>query len=337
MGNINPKISVIVPVYKAEKYLHRCVDSLLAQTFQDFEILLIDDGSPDKSGEICDNYSMNNSKVRTFHLPNSGVSIARNLGIEKAEAEWICFVDSDDWVEETYLSNFLQEDLHENQIVLQSILLDFEYAPHRNTSLIEYNDCICKFPFASIMENQRILHDGYPYAKLYNKNILQKRNIRFPLNLSTHEDHVFVWTYLSYIKEIRLCSNFSYHYMRRGNETLSTKYHPSEEYILASDNLLQKLLVLQTLFKLEGSHYLKQVYSDYGLFQLIRACSNVNVTNYHDIYSYVRTRKKYFDEFYIPHTLRERLFICLLLRQYLSDKHIFELVKLLKRKHVSLQ
>ncbi len=332
MENINPKISVIVPVYKAEKYLRKCVDSLLMQTFHDFEILLIDDGSPDKSGEICDNYSMNNSNVRTFHIPNSGVSIARNLGIEKAEAEWICFVDSDDWVEETYLSNFLQEELHENQIVLQSILLDFEYAPERNTSFIKYNNCICKFPFASIIENQRVLHDGYPYAKLYNKNILQKHSIRFPLNLSTHEDHVFVWTYLSYVKEIRLCSNLSYHYMRRGNETLSTKYHSSEEYILASDNLLQKLFILQVLFKLEGSHYLKEVYSDYGLLQLLRACRNANDTNFIEIYRYTRTKKKLFDIFYISHSLQEQAFVYCLLYKIFSDKQLYKLTKFLTKR-----
>lgn len=93
---MNPKISVIVPVYKAEKYLHRCVDSILAQTFTDFEVLLIDDGSPDRSGEICDEYAKKDARVRVFHKENGGVSSARNMGIEKAKGEWLMFVDSDD-------------------------------------------------------------------------------------------------------------------------------------------------------------------------------------------------------------------------------------------------
>lgn len=101
---MNPKISVIVPVYKAEKYLHRCVDSILAQTFTDFEVLLIDDGSPDRSGEICDEYAKKDSRVRVFHKENGGVSSARNLGLENAVGEWIWFVDSDDTVEANALN-----------------------------------------------------------------------------------------------------------------------------------------------------------------------------------------------------------------------------------------
>ena len=93
-----PQISVIVPVYKVEAYLHRCVDSILAQTFQDFEVLLVDDGSPDRSGEICDEYAKKDKRVRVFHKENGGVSSARNLGIENAKGIWIMFVDADDWL-----------------------------------------------------------------------------------------------------------------------------------------------------------------------------------------------------------------------------------------------
>ncbi len=113
MENESPKISVIVPVYKAEKYLHKCVDSLLAQTFRDFEVLLVDDGSPDRSGVICDEYARRDRRVKVFHKANGGVSSARNKGIDEARGEWITFVDSDDWLSlntieclSTYFSNY---------------------------------------------------------------------------------------------------------------------------------------------------------------------------------------------------------------------------------------
>lgn len=93
---MSPSNSIIVPVYKAEAYLHRCVDSLLAQTFTDFEVLLIDDGSPDCIGEICDAYAKKDARVRVFHQPNGGVSVARQRGVENAKGEWITFVDADD-------------------------------------------------------------------------------------------------------------------------------------------------------------------------------------------------------------------------------------------------
>lgn len=92
-------ISVIVPVYKVEPYLHQCVDSILAQTYRDIEVLLIDDGSPDRCGEICDEYAEKDDRVRVFHTENRGLSAARNLGISEAKGNYIGFVDSDDWIE----------------------------------------------------------------------------------------------------------------------------------------------------------------------------------------------------------------------------------------------
>ncbi len=99
----DPKISCIVPVYNVEKYLHRCIDSILAQTFTDFELILVDDGSPDGCPAICDEYAEKDGRVRVIHQANAGVSAARNAGLDAARGEWITFVDSDDWVERDFL------------------------------------------------------------------------------------------------------------------------------------------------------------------------------------------------------------------------------------------
>ena len=101
--DFSPKISVIVPVYKVEKYLPECIESVLAQTFPDFELLLVDDGSPDNSGKICDAYAARDSRIRVFHKPNGGVSSARNLGVKNARADYIAFLDSDDWWKPEFL------------------------------------------------------------------------------------------------------------------------------------------------------------------------------------------------------------------------------------------
>ena len=106
---VMPKLSIIVPVYNSEKYLCRCVDSILAQTFTDFELLLIDDGSEDESGNICDEYVVKDSRVRAFHKNNGGVSSARNLGLNKAKGEWIAFIDSDDYVDVSYCYELLRK------------------------------------------------------------------------------------------------------------------------------------------------------------------------------------------------------------------------------------
>ena len=103
-----PKVSVIVPVYKVEKYLPECIESVLAQTFTDFELILVDDGSPDNSGKICDDYATRDSRIRVFHKENGGVSSARNLGIEKASGEWIALIDGDDHWLPKHLANIVR-------------------------------------------------------------------------------------------------------------------------------------------------------------------------------------------------------------------------------------
>ena len=99
------EISVIVPVYKVEKYLKQCVDSILNQTFPDFEVLLIDDGSPDSCPAMCDDYARKDPRIRVFHKENGGLSSARNKGIEESRGNWLCFVDSDDYLAENMLEN----------------------------------------------------------------------------------------------------------------------------------------------------------------------------------------------------------------------------------------
>lgn len=104
----NPKISVIVPVYNDEKYVGRCINSVLLQTFTDFELLLIDDGSNDSSGQICDEYARNDNRIKVLHKENGGVSSARNVGIKNANGEWLVFLDSDDFFLQEALMSLLQ-------------------------------------------------------------------------------------------------------------------------------------------------------------------------------------------------------------------------------------
>lgn len=120
------KISVVVPVYNVEKYLCRCVDSILAQTFSDFELILVDDGSPDKCGAICDEYTKKDSRVYVIHKENGGLSDSRNVGIkwaiENSDSEWIAFIDSDDWIYEKYLE-ILLDGIYKYNCILQFVIL----------------------------------------------------------------------------------------------------------------------------------------------------------------------------------------------------------------------
>lgn len=114
----SPKISIIVPVYKVEQYLRRCLDSIVAQTFTDWECILIDDGSPDNSGVICDEYVAKDNRFHVIHKENKGVSAARNAGLDAARGEWIGFVDSDDWIEPKTYETALNSVVCENADVI---------------------------------------------------------------------------------------------------------------------------------------------------------------------------------------------------------------------------
>lgn len=124
----HPQISVIIPVYKAEKFLHRCLDSILAQTYSNWELLLVNDGSPDNSGAICEEYAAKDARIKVFHKENGGVSAARNTALERAKGVFVTFVDSDDWIDKdclnTCINNMINNELDLVQFGLRKIKTD---------------------------------------------------------------------------------------------------------------------------------------------------------------------------------------------------------------------
>ena len=176
-----PKISVIVPVYNVEAYLHRCVDSVLSQTFTDFELILVDDGSPDTSGHICDEYRTLDSRVTVIHQKNQGVSGARNTGIDYAQttdSEWITFIDSDDYVVPRYLEALLKAAQGYSLSVGARALTEGEDLP-------EYPEYTVSL--RSTSELCLTIHGNFTLAtaKLFRKELFSE--LRFPLG-KMHED-----------------------------------------------------------------------------------------------------------------------------------------------------
>ena len=145
----SPEISIIVPVYKVEKYLNECIDSILAQTFTDFELILVDDGSPDNCPALCDAAAEKDSRVRVIHKQNGGVSTARNAGLAAAQGNWIGFVDPDDFVDKTYYEKMLRAAKQTgaelavcNEVFMEEdgSLCDYQEQPLRTEVLSRYVD-----------------------------------------------------------------------------------------------------------------------------------------------------------------------------------------------------
>jgi glycosyltransferase involved in cell wall biosynthesis len=245
-----PVISVIVPVYNVEQYLCKCLDSILDQTFTDFELLLIDDGSPDRSGQICDEYAQKDSRIRVFHKENGGVSSARNLGLDNAKGKWIAFIDSDDWVDSTYLEHLLEGDedveLRVMGLMKQNRKQKWErIVPRRELFLT--NDI---WKFYKLYFFYHII--GGPYVKLFLLSTINKANIRFKLYLSLGEDRVFNLQYLSRIKSISVKNYAEYYYQntyfsltKTANDDRYEKYNKYLEKVtlpLLNDRRLRSII-----------------------------------------------------------------------------------------------
>lgn len=206
-----PLISIIVPIFKVEQFLSRCIDSILNQTFTDFELLLIDDGSPDNSGTICDEYALKDKRIRVFHKKNGGVSSARNLGLDNAKGEWITFIDSDDWVKNNYLEKFC------NNLTCDLIICGHQkFGCSNETQTIKQHDNFKVDSNLSIVwknhaANQCFVY-WYPWAKLYKNYIIQKKKIRFNTEMIYSEDFCFVLEYMSYINEYSFIASTDYQY-----------------------------------------------------------------------------------------------------------------------------
>lgn len=204
-----PKISIIVPVYNAEKYLNRCIDSILAQTFTDFELLLIDDGSRDSSGVICDEYVANDPRVRVFHKPNGGVSSARNVGLDNARGEWITFSDADDFVCPWWLSYFNFDHTSGYNIICQGLNV-MKHTQESVTKVgFEYSGNI-QIGLYKLFENGIL---GYLFIKAFRRILVKQRHVRFDEAIRYREDEKFLLDYVRHDDIMRSTDKRGYTYM----------------------------------------------------------------------------------------------------------------------------
>ena len=247
-------ISVIVPVYKAEKYLRRCIDSILAQTYTDFELLLIDDGSPDRSGEICDEYAKQDSRVRVFHKPNGGVSSARNMGLDNARGEWITFVDADDYIHSDFLKEYSRyEDV---DLVVGSFEVfgtDDKWAGILKNCTYNHTQILRYVARIALHINFRV-----PWVKLFKRNIIRENSLYFNEKVFYAEDWLFVLNYLEYTKSIYTGDRIGYFYNRSNTSGLSQNVKYFDDYFYAMDVYAKTINRMKNLFGEE----IKDVYKE---------------------------------------------------------------------------
>ena len=211
-------VSIVIPVYNVEEYLRECVDSVLNQTYSDIEVILVDDGSTDQSGNICDEYAEMDSRIKVIHKKNGGVSAARNTGIDKAVGEYLLFVDSDDAIHselvEAYMSNL------SDRISLCDFDSDQEkwrqFQPEKDGIQIE------QVERSAFMKLFYMDYMNVPFNKLFRADMIKENNIRFPEGKSLGEDLIFNLDYIRAMKtEYQILHGPFYYYRENRSGSLS--------------------------------------------------------------------------------------------------------------------
>lgn len=212
---MNPKISIIVPVYKVEKYIHKCIDSILAQTFTDFELILVDDGSPDNCGKICDEYAKKDKRIKVIHKKNGGLSDARNAGLEVAIGDYIGFVDSDDYIE------------HDMYEILYNICVNHNCEIASCSSIIHYSNKTIvngghglklydkEEAMKTMLEGK--LYDEVVWVKLFKRELF--KYIRFPAG-KIYEDTAVTYKLIDKSNRVGCIGEAKYNYIKRDGSVM---------------------------------------------------------------------------------------------------------------------
>lgn len=204
-----PKVSIIVPVYKAEPYLSKCIDRILSQSYQDFELILVDDGSPDNSGVLCDQYASKDPRVKVIHKENGGVSSARNRGINEANGEWITFVDADDWILPTTLA-VCSGYFAEYDVIRFSMKIVRDEKDDRKNRDVRLDYCIDKKEIIGKVLSRSCLL--CVCGGFYKSDLFRKTKIQFDTSLIMAEDWLVLVELLAISKKIINLPDVFYNY-----------------------------------------------------------------------------------------------------------------------------
>ncbi len=309
---MNKLISIIVPVYKVEQYVSRCIDSVLSQSYPDWELILVDDGSPDNSGCICDEYSQKDSRIKVIHTTNQGRSCARNTGLEHSSGEWIAFIDSDDYVGQDYLQCMVNANSEWNPQLLVTQGFHGIYADgghDMSYSGFNFKDYFFENGSAQdIISSNRLLHFQAVWGRLFYSSLIDEFNIHFPVGIDKCEDGVFLHSYMIHCKYFKFINDRNYYYVTpQKTESCEIKRNYTQNYLLSE--IYSKLSVkLIEHFGLQGSNYASSVANmfhypfSYVVFdnrcpanmrkaakQLSRdALTYKKVYNYHDVITKIR-------------------------------------------------
>jgi glycosyltransferase involved in cell wall biosynthesis len=232
-------ISIVIPVYRAEKFIKNCIDSVLSQTHSFYELILVDDGSPDCSGKICDDYAVIDQRIKVIHIKNGGVSVARNEGLRYVSGEYVVFIDSDDYIENDLIENI--EKLLINNHNPELIFFGLIYEDYSQKSSMGSPSILPGIFYTNISsEVTEIFYKMFSIGlahlnpgKAYRIDLLREHGIRFIERQQYGEDTCFMLDYYVHIKSVASIDKVQYHKIKYPNESLSSAYSADQyKYLL---------------------------------------------------------------------------------------------------------
>lgn len=241
-------ISIIVPVYNAELTIQRCIDSICTQTFSDYELILINDGSCDSSGDICDKYAESDSRIVVIHKENEGVSSARNAGLKYARGEWVTFVDADDEVAPCYLDNLISNGADGVDLVISySTIVD------QNGQIVTIenypSETVSNDTFSVMFEKYDMNWHTAPWSKLFRRSLIADNNLRFCEQMHIGEDALFLYSYFLVSKQIKIVGNADYLYYAYNNASLTKRVNSVDSELLSYNKIYE---VVDKLISMKG-------------------------------------------------------------------------------------
>lgn len=307
----SPLLSIIVPVFNVGTFLPICIDSILSQSFDNYELILVDDGSTDGSSQICDYYANRDERIIVFHQNNAGVSIARNTGLSKATGKWVTFVDSDDWLDKDFLNGFQVNENSSADVIIQGL----KYIDHntcREKRRTSFNDDLIVAPdLEGKIEKYDVLSFGVTVCKCFRRRCIEDSNLSFDESVSYHEDHIFTLAFISSSKRIVTTSACGYNYRCGHNpQSLSKKRHTWNSQAKAARRMMDELYNIRKRFKI-GTSYFNRI-ATFCLAPKINATRDL----FFEKLSYSNTRaemirifepKKEFSLYYYPDDKRYRM------------------------------
>ncbi len=291
-------VSVIIPIYNSSSYLHRCIESILKQSYRDIEVILVDDGSTDGSGEICDKYARDDSRVRVFHTINCGASSARNMGICNSNGSFILFVDSDDFIE-TYAVHLLMEGYKQSHVDMVggsfnkikdgnviAEVRDFKTSQLlTKRELADYTMSYLHNP----RQNQLLMSS---WAKLFRSAIIKNNNILFNTELRTFEDVAFNFDYLKNAENVYFLNEVIYNQQKYGTYTSLTMRMPEDEPQKMFSGMISALGSIEDFLRPKipnikidtaiGHYYIYQI-----ILFVIRVCGQIKHSNIKRVYRFI--------------------------------------------------